>query len=151
MASTKTKNDAHSVAAQIASECVGQRARQLNRLISRLYDDALRPHGVKNAQLAFLTAIQLAGPLRPGELAKLVGAEKSTVTRNVRVLIDRGWVHSRELSGEPGKTLRLTAEGRELLVAIFPAWREAQGRALEMLGPKATVTLGEYVEGARNH
>ncbi|MEA1903159.1 MAG: MarR family winged helix-turn-helix transcriptional regulator [Actinomycetota bacterium] len=137
--------DPHHVARRIADECIGQRTRQLGRLVSRIYDDALRPHGVTNAQVGMLTAIEMVGPVRPTILGRIVGAEKSTVSRNVRGLVDRGWVQVRDDAEERGKLLELTPEGRGLLVLIFPAWEQAQGKAVALVGPRASETLSGYL------
>lgn len=147
MSKTTTNEQARTDASRIAGECLGWRSRQLGRMVSRLFDDALRPHGLNNAQLSLLTAVETIGPVRPGALSRILGAEKSTVTRNVAVLADRGWVQSKEIAQEPGKRLEVTQEGRSLIVTAFPDWERAQQQVLEALGDAASQTLTGYIEG----
>jgi DNA-binding MarR family transcriptional regulator len=129
------------IAREIASECVGVQVRMLNRAMSRIYDDVLRPHGVKFSQLNILTVVALRGPIQPVEVARILSLEKSTLSRNLRILEDRGWVESH--SGESGNTLqlRLTAAGRRLLKSAAPAWREAQEIVTAALGERVASSI----------
>ncbi|MEM9816445.1 MAG: MarR family transcriptional regulator, partial [Cyanobacteria bacterium P01_D01_bin.6] len=75
------KNDpqeAAQVAQVIASDCIGARVRILNRAVSRIYDDMIRPHGIKFSQLNILTVVTLHGPIQQMEVGRLLSLEKST-------------------------------------------------------------------------
>ena len=67
------------VARAIATECIGARVRMLSRKISRLYDEALRPHGIKFSQMNVLTIVALRGPVAPVEVGRTLELEKSTL------------------------------------------------------------------------
>ena len=138
-------DEVREIARRVAGNCVGQRARQLSRVASRIYDDELRPFGVSNSQVGLLTAVHLAGPVHPGKLGDFVAAEKSTVSRNIRVMIERGWVQESDAAGEPGKLLELTAAGKSLLAEIGPAWERAQRKALSLFGSDASAVLDELL------
>lgn len=142
--------ESSTVARRIAGECIGLRARQLGRLISRVYDDALRIDGVTNVQLGLLASIEIAGPIHPGELARLSGTEKSTVARNVRGLMAHGWVRAEDAVSEPGRLLTLSPSGRQLLVDAFPSWSKAQANALALLGSEALETLDRFLQPVRH-
>jgi DNA-binding MarR family transcriptional regulator len=128
-------------AARIVSRCIGFRARRLMRVVSRLYDEALRDSELTVAQLSLLAAIELQGPVQPGELAQAMDLEKSTLSRNVKLMVERGLLRISE--GETGRaqTLELTA-----LIAALPAWEQAQQQAGALLGPDAAKVLDRLFE-----
>lgn len=124
----------HAIAIEIEGSCLAVRLRALNRALTSVYDDHLRPFGLKTSQLNVLVAIESAGALQPMQLAEALSLEKSTVSRNVDKLAARGWVESAPARQGRGQSLRLTAAGRRLLSAVAPAWRAAQERAVAALG-----------------
>ena len=128
------------VARTIARECIGARVRMLSRKLSRLYDEALRPHGIKFSQMNVLTIVALRGPVAPVEVGRELELEKSTLSRNVALLEARGWLDV--LPGEGnGRLLRITPAGARLLRAASGAWRAAQGSAEALLGRRTADDL----------
>ena len=67
----------------IAAECIAVRLRMLNRVITRMYDDALRPLGLRSTQLNILVATAKLGVARPADLCDRLQIETSTLSRNV--------------------------------------------------------------------
>lgn len=126
--------DEKRLALEIASSCLASRARYLDRVLSRIYDGALRPHGVTGAQLGMLVAIALAGPTTPTWVGRRLELEKSTVSRNLARLRA-----ARLVTDEGG--LRVTSRGADLIRAAHPAWRQAQRQAREVLGALAPQLL----------
>src|SRR3954469_927465 len=76
----------------IAAECIAVRVRVLNRAITALYDDALRPHGLRVGQLNLLVAVARMGTARPADLGRALSMDRSTVSRDVEVLRRHGWL-----------------------------------------------------------
>src|SRR5260370_39653265 len=68
---------------RVGSECRGFRARLLSRVITAVYDDALAEGGLKVSQFSVLNAIASREETRPAELAKVLGMDESTLSRNV--------------------------------------------------------------------
>ena len=116
----------------IAAGCLAMRARVLARLVTKIYDDALRPFGLKAAQLNLLVGIAKAGPVPPGELASWFELDKSSMSRNVARLVQQGWVHVLDEDGR-SQTLTLTRSGHGLLKRVLPAWEQAQEQAAQRL------------------
>ena len=79
-------------AAEIMGACLAGRTRLLNRAITGLYDEALREAGVTAAQLTTLSFIHERGPIAPGEIARQLVVEKSTLSRNLARMERKGWV-----------------------------------------------------------
>jgi DNA-binding MarR family transcriptional regulator len=120
----------------VAQECLATRARRLERTVTRLYDAELRPHGVSGAQLGVLVAVALSGDVQPKTLCAILDLEKSTLSRNVALMVEKGWIESQRLGR--AQMLRLTPAGSALLVRALPAWRRAQRQAQRLI-PQDTV------------
>ena len=131
-------------ARRIAAECFGVRLRSLTRTATRVYDEELRGHDLNLAQCNLLAAIGVAGPVPPGALAQGLSMDKSTMSRVVRRLADRGLVAVYAAQEGRGQLLALTARGRSTLAAAEPDWARAQDRVRDILGD----TLADALVGA---
>jgi DNA-binding MarR family transcriptional regulator len=127
----------------IASECLAKRTLLLNRTISGLYNEALRPLGLTSAQLTLLVIVTRRGPVSPGEVAKRLNMDKSTLSRNVRLMEDHGWLSVSPDQSQAGRSQSLTIEskGRKLIEKALPLWQGAQERAGELLGERGARSI----------
>jgi DNA-binding MarR family transcriptional regulator len=137
MAERINTKEAARIADTVASQCIGVRIRMLNRSVSRIYDEQLRPHGIKFSQMNILTAVTNHAPVQPSRIAQILCIEKSTLSRNLRVMQGNGWIES--IPGDVGNSqlLRTTAKGLQLLKKAMPGWRKAQNRTKALLGDGA--------------
>jgi DNA-binding MarR family transcriptional regulator len=126
----------------IAAECLAVRLRTLNRAVTALYDDALRPHGLRVGQLNLLVAVARMGQARPADLCRVLQMDKSTLSRDVQVLQRNGWVTLTDGGGR-GRPIQLTPEGSTLLKRVVPAWRTAQQKARQLLGDQGASAVLE--------
>src|SRR5215211_3983730 len=119
---------------QIAGECVAVRLRMLNRIITNIYDDALRPLDLKVSQMNILVAAAKMGTARPSEVCEYLHLDVSTLSRNVDRMKARGWLEV--VPDEDGRSqpFRLTRQGRKLLEKAVPAWSDAQQQVTRVLG-----------------
>ncbi len=118
----------------IAGECIAVRMRMLNRVVTNIYDDALRPLGVKVSQMNILVAAGRMGTARPAEVCERLHLDVSTLSRNVERMRARGWLEIVPDDDGRAQPFRLTNEGRKLLEKAAPAWRKAQKQAKSLLG-----------------
>lgn len=119
---------------RLARECLGVRLRMIHREVNRIYESALRPHGLRAGQMTILVGVAYAGPVKPGRFCRAMRMEKSTLSRDVELLQRKGWL---EVDPDPrgrGHVLRVSPAGAALLEAIMPAWEEAQRRVAELFG-----------------
>jgi len=115
-------------------DCHCLAARRTARAITRDFEARLRPHGLRATQFSILAALALKGPTPVGELARVLGLERTTLTRSVAVLQRNGWIEAAKPADAREHPMKLTEAGRQKLEAAFPAWKEAQelvGRKLE--------------------
>src|SRR5262249_16291145 len=103
------------------------------RAVSRLYDEELRGAGLRTTQYSLLRRLSSAGEVRQRDLGGLTSLDETTLTRNLRPLIDGGWVAVRPRQGRRGKPIRLTAPGAAKLREARPAWERAQERMRSLL------------------
>ena len=101
-------------------------ARREARAITRIYEQRLRPHGLRATQFSVLAALAIKGPTRVRELADILGLERTTLTRVGAPLERDGWIVTDASQDARVRVLRLTASGRRKLESAYPAWREAQ-------------------------
>ena len=83
----------------ITRDCLAARVRLLNRRVLRVYDEALRPLGIKVTQLNVLVVLARLGLSNPTEVTQVLDMEKSTVSRNVERLRRCGLVEVRQAPG----------------------------------------------------
>jgi DNA-binding MarR family transcriptional regulator len=120
---------------EITENCLLTRTRQIARVVTALYDQELRPHGLNSKQFSLLVMILQRGPLSRAELGRENHQDRSTLTRNLQPLISQGWVaESAAAAGGRIRPLSLTAQGRRLLRTAAPAWQAAQAKARTLLG-----------------
>ena len=119
---------------KIAGECIAVRLRMLNRIITNIYDDALRPLDLKVSQMNILVAAAKMGTARPAEVCEHLHLDVSTLSRNVERMKSRGWLEV--VPDEDGRSqpFRLTPQGRRLLDKAVPAWSAAQQKVKTLLG-----------------
>src|SRR5438445_1342937 len=111
---------------QIAGECIAVRMRMLNRVVTNIYDDALRPLGLKVSQMNILVAAAKMGTARPSGVCAYLHLDVSTLSRNVERMKARGWLEVLPDDDGRSQPFRLTPKGSKLLEKAVPAWREAQ-------------------------
>jgi DNA-binding MarR family transcriptional regulator len=138
-------------AQRVARECFALRVQVLNRAVTRLYDEALRPLGLTLNQLSILTALTKMGAAQPGDVGRVLQMEKSTVSRNVKRLRQQKWVRESRGSDARRVQLSITEKGRSLLVRALPLWERAQAGARQLLGgasagPAAITSITELVD-----
>jgi len=104
------------------------------RAVTRAYDDALRPVGLRATQLAVLVATGNEGSVSIAALAKLMGMDRTTLTRNLRPLEQEGLIAVGPEGWRRSRTVEITTAGRSRLLEAFPYWERAQQTLRRNLG-----------------
>jgi DNA-binding MarR family transcriptional regulator len=112
----------------VASPCLCNALRQASRAVTRLYDDELRDVGLRTTQFSLLRYLKHLGEVRQRDLGARTSLDETTLTRNLRPLIDAGWVAIDAGEDRREKLVRLTESGRAKLGQAKPAWERAQER-----------------------
>jgi DNA-binding MarR family transcriptional regulator len=113
--------------------CLCNALRQASRVVSRLYDEELRGVGLRTTQYSLLRVVARAGQVRQGDLSGLTSLDETTMTRNLRPLVDAGWVAVRIGDDRREKLVTITKAGTAKLAEAGPAWERAQARMQALL------------------
>ncbi|NEZ62724.1 MarR family transcriptional regulator [Leptolyngbyaceae cyanobacterium CCMR0082] len=127
------------IARQMTNHCIAMRLRQINRMVTRLYDEALRPLGLTVNQLNILATIISRGPIAPGQLGQMLGMEKSTISRTIDRMQKHGWIEIGPGKDKRSQFLKATPQGRRLLLTAAPIWHELQANVLDSTAENAGV------------
>lgn len=135
---------------RMAQECKVVRVRLLNRVLTNIYDEALRPFRLKASQMNILVVVGRLGLARPADACRALQLDASTLSRNVTRMKSRGWLEAIPDSDGRAHHLRLTPRGLAVLDRARPAWEEAQEKAEALLGPESAPFLeiaDQYLSG----
>src|SRR5262249_10759112 len=129
---------------EVIRDCIATRLRMANRVITKVYDDVLRPLGLKVTQLSMLVLAVDRGPIRQSEVGAGRQLDDSTLRRNLERMRANGWLE--KVSGDDARvhSYRLTEAGRALVDKAIPAWRGAQREAQRLLGDAGRRALQQF-------
>ena len=108
--------------------CACFNLRRAARAVTRLFDEILEPGGLRSTQFIAILAIQAEGTPTLPRLARALGVDRSTLTRNLKPLVRSGLVDTSSGLGARTTTARLTPKGLKAVARCLPLWQEAQGR-----------------------
>jgi len=111
----------------MGDHCFALQARKTANLLARVYNSALEPLGLEISQFSTLCAVALERWDSITELAGALGVERSTLTRNLKVLDRDGLIVLSQTQGR-GSMYRLTSKGRRMLSRALPLWNDVQAR-----------------------
>ena len=126
--------------------CTNLKLRQLTRVVTRHYDRFASETGLKNTQYALLSHVVGLGPIRPGDLAKCMHMDASTLTRNLQPLVAHGWLKISAGNDARSRLVEVTETGRAKRAEGQRAWKEAQAALNELLGIDRVAALHELLD-----
>ena len=131
---------------EFTRSCLLTRTRRISRVITGMYDEALRPFGVNSPQFSLLALIARLNGASRAEIARANFQERSTLSRNLAHLLNEGWVEEVTPKGGRSRPVLITAAGKELLAFAGGAWRAAQKQARQMLGDEGAAAIVEVAD-----
>lgn len=108
------------------ANCIADKLRLINRVVTGIYDNALRPLGATFNQINIIVVIGKFEPANPNQVGKWLHMEKSTLSRNVSLMTKNGWLQTTSLGHGRSLEIRLSKQGRTLLKKSAPYWEKAQ-------------------------
>ena len=123
-------------------------ARRMARTITQHYERHLRPTGLTANQFTMLAVLSLGGAQPLSRFARQLGVERTTLTRDLRPLLDRGWVTASATSDRRVRLLAISKRGTAAARAALPRWRAAQESIARRLGGGAIKALAAASEAA---
>ena len=115
--------------------CLCLHVQRAARVLARRFDEALRPFGLTNGQFSLLMSLNRPEPPPMGPVASLLAMDRTTLTAALKPLERRGLVKlSQDPADRRSRILKLTSQGRELLVSALPVWEQTH-HAIEQQVP----------------
>jgi len=108
-----------------------------SRAVTQLYDDDLRPSGLRVTQYSILAMIARMGEANLRQLEDTLAIDQTTLTRSLNLLERDRMIERVPHPDGRIKALRLTSKGRRALEAARPLWARAQDKVLRELGTTA--------------
>ena len=121
--------------------CTNFRLRSMSRVISRHYDAHLGASGLKVTQYSLLSHLVKLSPVRPVDLARKMGLDASTLTRNLKPLMLAGFVEQGEGADARSRLITITDAGRSKHAEARTMWQHAQSSLNDLLGADRVVAL----------
>ena len=131
-----------------AQGCTSFKLRQLVRRVSQHFDLEMAKAGLKTTQYSLLSHVLRLGPIRPGELAQAMTMDASTLTRNLKPLVNAGWVELQAGPDGRSRSVSVTQAGRDKRVEAQRRWRVAQEGLNDTLGVARVAALHALVDDA---
>jgi DNA-binding MarR family transcriptional regulator len=126
--------------------CTNMKLRQLLRRVAQHYDAEVGKTGLKTTQYSLLSHVFKLGPLRPGDLARAMKVDASTLTRNLKPLIAAGWLTLESGSDGRSRLVSITDSGREKRAEAQRRWRVAQEGINQILGVEQVLALHALID-----
>ncbi|SFD15253.1 MarR family winged helix-turn-helix transcriptional regulator [Tropicimonas isoalkanivorans] len=125
----------------MTERCLCTSLRQAAAFSTAHYDAVLAPAGIKITMFRLLRRIDEAGCVSISDLAGIVGLDRSTLGRNLRVLEKQDLIATRPGQDQRERVVELTDHGRRTLETALPLWRSAQDSFAALLGPDVLTIL----------
>jgi len=145
MAGKREVSELASIAATTSQMCIATRVRQLSRIVTRVYDDAMRHLGITASQFTLLTQLAQQDGITAAEIGITLDIEKSTLSRNLKRLLALQHITMDPPAGRRGRGLHLTARGQAVVQEAYPIWLDVQRRVVEAMGVESKATLDGLV------
>lgn len=132
MSKTELEKSPHAVLDVV--NCTSANLRKVNRLVTQLYDASLRPVGLRATQFNLIATLVKLGDTPLSRLAGVLVMDRTTLTRNLKPLVDKGLIRIDHEEDQRIRIISLTDEGKIVFEEALPFWREAQSQLVEGLG-----------------
>jgi DNA-binding MarR family transcriptional regulator len=121
--------------------CACGNLRKAARAVTQVFDEALRPSGLRATQFGILAATMAMGPVTVTKLADVTVTDRTTLTRNLKLLVKRGLIRVQTGNDRREREVTLTHRGREALAKGYPFWQKAQAHVVKGLGEERWKSL----------
>ncbi len=131
------------------AQCLCLASRRAARAITRKFDHALRPDGLRATQFTLLALLALKGPLAIGTLAEIMGVDRTTLSRNLAVLAKKSFIAIRTGKDARSHLASITPSGKRTLRRAFKAWRRTQAELTDEMGRRTADVLWRVANRTR--
>ncbi len=130
--------------------CLCASIRRASRTLTQIYDEVLRPLGLRATQFTVLQALSLAGEVLQGDLGQMLAIDSTTLTRTLEILSRQGWIEKRTGEDHRERRIRLSKAGQLRFEKAVPLWEKAQTGLRRKLGDDQWNTLLKFTNDLTN-
>ena len=116
------------------ANCTNANLRKATRAVTQVYDAALQPSGLRATQFALLGALMKRGEMPLTQLADVMVMDRTTLTRNLKLLVEKGLIHIGPGADQRVRSISVTDDGGRAVKEATRHWRKAQSRLVDGLG-----------------
>lgn len=124
-------------------QCIGSRIRQLSRIVDGYFRSHLAAFGITENQMTILFALHKMGKVEQGVIGQHLSLERSTVSRNIKLLEKRGLVVK---SSQYRPDITLTEQGVIMVNQLVPIWESIMDNLFDKLGETGIDSLKKIEE-----
>lgn len=117
--------------------CMCASFRRTARALTQVYEEALRPLGLRSTQLTILQLLSFAGEVSQGQMGEMLAMDSTSLTRTLAIMVREGWIAERRGKDRRERRLRLSSGGEAQLRRALPVWEKVQSRLRRQLGDSA--------------
>lgn len=115
-------------------ECTCFNLRKATRIVTQIYDDAMRPTGLRATQFALLVHASAMGPVPLTRLAEALATDRTTLARNLELPVKEGLLKIEDGKDRRIRIVNITDSGLKKLAEAYPIWKRTQERIKNMMG-----------------
>lgn len=104
------------------------------RRLTRDYDEALKPIGLKITQFSILAIIRNVQPKSITDMSAIMAMERTSLVRTLTLLEKKGYIKMGPEGYRREREMSLTNKGKKILERAIPLWNEAQNKFKARLG-----------------
>lgn len=129
--------------------CLALNLKRTARVVSAVYEDAVRPSGVRSTQFSILATLAVNPEVSIAELADWVDADRTTIQRSIAIMERQKWILVENASSGNVRKLSLTSAGQKKLAEAYRLWERAQEKMVRALGVESSRKLLGVLRGCR--
>lgn len=148
MSTTGLKDSPRSVLDVV--NCTSANLRKATRMVTQIYDAALRPVGLRATQFNLIATLARSGDTPLTRLAEALVMDRTTLTRNLKPLVEKGLIRVDHEADQRVRIINLTDEGKAIFEEALPFWQQAQSQLVDGLGQKRWSTFLDDLLAAIN-
>jgi DNA-binding MarR family transcriptional regulator len=130
--------------------CMCSSFRRTSRVLTQLYEETLRPLGLRATQFTILQALALAGEVTQRQLGEMLAMDSTTLTRALVIMGREGWIAERRGEDQRQRWLRLAKGGKTQLKRALPVWEKVQSQLRRRLGDQVWQNLFQLTNQVTN-
>lgn len=116
--------------------CLCATLRRATRVLTQLYDDEIRPTGLRGTQFTVLQALDLTGPINQKRLGEILAMDSTSLTRALEPLSRQGWIKRERGEDRRQWRFQLSPAGKAQFRRALPRWQRVHKRLQQQLGPQ---------------